>query len=210
MITFKIKMNEAFTRALNELPFQVQHKCIDPAARKMALPIVRATQSVTQPDSSSTSGTQRWSEDKSVPPKDKWSKNVSDKFDTGPSAKHVVSRYWKSSRGGILYVGMDAMGARLGLKMHFRLPVEKRKRLLYYWGKPGQMITQGTRGGRTITYVRGSPKKKSGDGPKIAAGGTIDLEPVHFLKKGLGRAYRQAYSMFEQEFYKKAKELRLG
>lgn len=209
MITFKIKVNDAFMQALKDLPFQVQHKCIDPAARKMALPIVRATQAVTQPDSSATSGTQRWSRD-DIAPKEKWSKSAREKYDKGPSAPHVVSKYWKSQRGGILFIGMDAMGKGLGKKMHFRLPVERKERTLYYWGKPGQVITQRTRGGRTITYVRGSPKRKTGDGPVISAGSTIRLEPVHFLKKGLGRAYRQAYSMFEKEFYKKAKELRLG
>lgn len=210
MITMKIKVDEALTRALNDLPAQVQYKCLDPAARKMASPIVRASQAVVQPDSSSTSGTQRWARKPGIAPKEKWSKSVRDKFDTGPSAKHVVSKYWKTQRGGILYVGMKATGDGEGKKMHFRLPVLKKNRTLYYWGKPGQIITQKTRNQRVITYTRGAPKKKTGDGPVIPAGSKIDLERAHFLKRAYQHGFNQAFSLFKTEFYKKAKELRLG
>ena len=110
----------------------------------------------------------------------------------------------KSSRGGILYIGMQAVGEELGRKMHFRLPVLKKKRTVYYWGKPGQVITQRTRNA-TITYIRGESKNS-----QIPAGGSIELEKDHFLERALNRAYTSAVGIFETEFVKQAKELKLG
>lgn len=210
MITMKIKIDAALTKALNELPFQVQFKCIDPAARKMAQPIVR-TAKTDPPSSRSTTGTQRWSEDESAP-RTKWSASARQKYQKHDSGQHVISKYWKASRGGILFIGMQASGDQMGKKMHFRLPVKKKERKLYYWGRPGQIITQQAgRNRTTITYTRGEGKrKKERRGEYIHPGSTIKLERRHFLKRAYERSFHSAMGIFKSEFQKKAKELRLG
>jgi hypothetical protein len=202
MINMKVQISDAIMKELVNLPFAVQFKCIDPAVKKMAAPIIRATKG-DYPDSSSPTGTQRWSKD-NVPPQNKWSASARRKFDTGPSGKHVISKFMKSDRGGILYIGMQADGDQLGKKMHFRLPVLKKRRIVYYWGRPGQVITQRTRNA-TITYVR-----KATTQSKVAPGSTIELEKDHFLERALNRAYTSAVGIFETEFVKQAKELKLG
>jgi hypothetical protein len=209
MITMNVKISRDLDKILNELPMLVQFKCVDSAARKMIPPIVRATQAVVQPDSASSTGTQRWSQD-AVPPKQKWSASAKQKYDTGPSAPHVVGRYWKNARGGIVYIGMNAMGKGPGKKMHFRIPVVKRSRTLYYWGKPGQIISQRSRYGQIITYTRGSPKKPGSTEAEKAAGSKLPIERAYYLKRAYERAFHQAMSLFKNEFYKKAKGLHFG
>lgn len=208
MIQFKIKVDAALTKALNDLPFQVQYKCIDPAARKMAHPIVR-TAKTDPPSSRSTTGTQRWAQDKSAP-RTKWSQSARAKYEKDDSGKHVISKFRKYSRGGILYIGMQASGGQMGKKMHFRLPVTKGERKLYYWGRPGQIIRQKA-GKRMITYTRGQSKRPvQRTAEYIQPGSAIKLERRHFLKRAYERSFHQAMGVFKTEFYKKAKELTLG
>jgi hypothetical protein len=209
MIQFKIKVDQALTKALNDLPLQVQFKCIDPAARKMAHPIVRASK-INPPSSRSLSGTQRWSSDTTVSPRSKWSRSARAKYEKDDSGQHVISKYWKHSRGGILYIGMQATEAGMGRKMHFRLPVTKGERKLYYWGRPGQIITQRA-GKRTITYTRGqNTQAEDREGRYMRPGSSVPLERKHFLKRAYERSYNQALGIFKNEFYKQAKGLTLG
>ena len=212
MISMKVKVDAALTKALNDLPFQVQFKCIDPAARKMAQPIVRVAKT-DPPDSRSTTGTQRWARDPSIPPQDKWSASAEKKYNTGPSGQHVISKYWKASRGGILYIGMQASKQALGKKMHFRIPILKKRRVVFYWGRPGQVITQTAgRNKAVITYTRGAgkTKPKANQAPAITAGSTIPLERRFFIKTAYERAFHSAMGIFKNEFYKQAKGLTLG
>lgn len=213
MIQFKMKFDDRILKAIGDLPYQIQYKCIDPAARRMAQPIVRQAK-LDPPSSRSLSGTQRWAQDKSVAPRDKWSKSARETYKKYDSGQHVVSKYRKYSRGGILYIGMQATKQGMGRKMHFRLPVEKKKRILFYWGKPGQIITQQAgRSKQTITYTRGQSKrqaKREKNSRYIQPGSTIKLERAHFLKRAYQKTFNQSLGIFQAEFYKQAGGLTLG
>jgi len=200
MIDMKVTVNQSVIDALERLPMQVLFKCVDPAAKKMAPPIIAAaTMDPDAPDSSKTSGTQRWANPASAP-RDRWSSSARAKYDTGPSHKHMTHRFWKTNRGGILYVGMKATQTGLGKKMHFRLPTVKKSRVVYYWGKPGQVIMSLGR-----TYIRGDAKNA-----KLTPGSKLPLEEQFFIRRAMKRQYATAYQLFESELFKRAKELRLG
>ena len=213
MIQFKINFDNKILKAIGDLPYQVQYKCIDPAARKMAHPIVRQAK-LDPPSSRSLNGTQRWAQDKSVAPRDKWSQSARKRYETYDSGQYVISKYRKYSRGGILYIGMHATEHGMGRKMHFRLPVTKGERKLYYWGRPGQIITQQSgRSKQTVTYTRGQSKramKRERNSRYIQPGSTIKLERAHFLKRAYQRSFNQAMGIFQAEFYKQAEGLTLG
>ena len=58
MIDMKVTVNQAVIDALERLPMQVLFKCVDPAAKKMAPPIIQAaTMDPDAPDSSKAQGT---------------------------------------------------------------------------------------------------------------------------------------------------------
>lgn len=176
MITMKVNVDEAMLKALEVLPLQIQLKCIDPASKKMAKPIAELGKRLA-PDSREPKPGQAYG------PQFKWSASARARYNTGPSGQHVIHRYWKSDRGGILFIGMKSDGRGEGKKMHFRVPINRRQRRQMFWGRPAE------------NYNRPSH---------------VRLEEDWFLMRALRQAWGQSMMAFRSEFDKRVKEVKLG
>jgi len=187
VIQMTIKFDDEILNTLERLPHTLQYKCIDPAARKMAKPIIARAEEL-GPDSSKQTP---YAAAKGLPPsKERWLPSAKSKYDTGPSRLHVVSKYWKAMWGGILFIGMDASDSHLGRKMHFRLPVIKRQRRQIFWGRPAETYGQQYGPGKFPAYVQ--------------------LEEPHFLQRALDERYGEALTIFKKEFYKNVEATNFG
>lgn len=176
MITMKVNVDEAMLKALEGLPLQIQLKCIDPASKKMARPIIELGKQLAPDSRDPKPG-------KGIGPQYKWGPAARKRFNTGPSGQHIISRYKKYDRGGLLYIGMKAEGDGLGKKMHFRIPILQGQRRQVFWERPAENY--------------GYPSH-------------VRLEKDWFLMRAQKQAWGQAMMAFRSEFDKRVKEVKLG
>jgi hypothetical protein len=168
MIKMKITLDPELERMVDGLPTTIVNKCVRPAAKAMGNIIIAHAKGISP--SSRRDGS-----------REKWSRSAKARWEKYDSGQRLISNFWTTSRGGILFVGMEYPQ---GNKMHFRLPMVKKTRRQFFWGVPAQNY----------------------EGHKAE----VPLEDDNFLVRAERETRSAAASVFKTVFIQKFKELDLG